>query len=636
MQSSASTPLRRLAYPALLIGAIALGAVLRWPILSSGFYADDFDHHAMQVGAYPVPRARFDMFNFGNGSATENRALMQSGHFPWWSDPRIHLSMFRPLSSALIAFDFAAFGLDAQYFHLHSLCWWALLVVACGLLLAELLPGSIAAIALVFFALEEAHSYPVGWLANRSTLVATTFAFLALRDHVVWRRSAAPLARARSIVFVVLALASGEYALAALAYFAAFELLVSRDAWRVRARALGPVAGAALAYLVLRGALGYGIAGSGYYISPTASPVAFVGAVLWRVPVLVGDLMLGVVADWYTAGSPWRAAFLRTQWFTPQQWRALPDWHFWQVSIGIACLGVAILLVRKLPQLTGASNAAVARWLFVGALLSLVPASGGMASARLMVPASLGFDVLFAVLLVAAWDRLLHGRVLQRAGGLCGVFVLLYLHGYQAAERSQIDAYALRFRARVEQAWVLLADIDDTKIRGQSIAIVAASDLATAWYIPYILRMAGRPMPRAAWLLSGAGQPHDLERVADDAIDLTVITTSVDDMAVGSNYRAADRPFHVGDTVRLPAFAVRVLATLRGQPQRVRFTFPSSLDDGHYLFLFPGERGLRRIDLPKVGERLRLPRPVYPNGDSLELLRQDRLAATAAGEAPAR
>ncbi|HEX7480815.1 MAG TPA: hypothetical protein VF331_23640 [Polyangiales bacterium] len=634
MPSLASTALRRFGYPAALLGLLALGFVLRSPVLSAGFYADDFDHHAMQVGHYPVPRGRFDMFNFGNGSSAENRVLMQSGHFPWWSDPHIHLSMFRPLSSALIAFDFAAFGLDARFFHLHSFVWWGVLVVAAAWLLAELLPTPIALLALFFFVLEEGHDLPVGWLANRSPLVATTFGLLALRDHIAWRNSGSTAARWRSLGFCVLALSAGEYALSALAFLAAFELFGRNDALQVRVRALLPVAAAGLGYLVLRQSLGYGIEGSGFYISPSATPLSFLVALCWRIPVLTGDLMLGVVADWYTAGTPWRAAILRQQWFSPEQWRALPDWHTWQVLIGGVCLATALALVRWLPKLTAATTAAAARWLFAGAVLSLVPVSGGMAAARLTVAASLGFDVLFAVLLASAAQRIVRAGILGRIGAALGCFVLLYLHGFQAAQRAQIDSYSLRFRSRAEQAWVLSADLDDRKLSEQSLAIVAAQDLGTAWYIPYILQMAGRPMPRAAWLLSGAGQAHDLERVADNAVDLTVITSHVDGMAVGSNFRPADKPFQVGDQVRVPGFVATVLSTLHGQPQRVRFDFPSSLDDGHYVFLFPGERGLRQLSLPAVGGRLRLRSPVYPNDESFELLRQDREAEQRASHPP--
>ncbi|HEX2677311.1 MAG TPA: hypothetical protein VHM19_11740, partial [Polyangiales bacterium] len=135
--------------------ALVAGFLVRAPSLDAGFFADDFDHHAMQVGTYPVPRSRFDMFNFGNGTPSETRTLIDRGHFPWWSAPRIHLSMLRPLCSALIAFDFAAFGFQARWFHWHSLAWWALLVVAAALVLRSAMPQPMAALGVLLFALEE-------------------------------------------------------------------------------------------------------------------------------------------------------------------------------------------------------------------------------------------------------------------------------------------------------------------------------------------------------------------------------------------------------------------------------------------------------------------------------------------------
>src|SRR5262245_12580801 len=96
----------RFRFWAIVIIALSAGMALRWSVLDGGFFSDDMDHYAMRNGLYPVERSRLDMFNFSDGSAEENARLIQSGHFPWWTHPRVHLSMWRPLSSALMAFDF--------------------------------------------------------------------------------------------------------------------------------------------------------------------------------------------------------------------------------------------------------------------------------------------------------------------------------------------------------------------------------------------------------------------------------------------------------------------------------------------------------------------------------------------------
>lgn len=209
---------------AVIIG-LSIGVWLRWSVLDAGFFSDDFDHYAMRNGLYPVERAHLDMFNFSDGSQAENRALMQSGHFPWWTHPSVHLSMWRPLSSALMSFDFAVFETNARLFHVHSLIWWAALVLAVGSVLWQVLPKPSAAVAIVLFAIEEGHGLPVAWPANRSTLVASAFGFFALALHLRWRGRGRRLDRVGFIACSVLALAAGEYAFTPFAYLVAYELL---------------------------------------------------------------------------------------------------------------------------------------------------------------------------------------------------------------------------------------------------------------------------------------------------------------------------------------------------------------------------------------------------------------------------
>jgi hypothetical protein len=599
--------------------SITAGLLLRADVVYSGFYTDDFDHYAMHVGRYPVPRAPLDKFNFGDGTPVETRALVESGHFPWWSSPRIQLSMLRPVSSALIAADFWAFGLDSRWFHVHSLLWWCALVVAVTLLLGRVLPTPMAALAVLLFAIEEGHGLPAGWLANRSTLVATTFGVLAVHAHLVAREDGKRGMRVLSLVCVALSLASGEYAFGPLAYLFAYEFVTRTEPWMERVRSLAPAGVLAIAYLGLRGALGYGIAGSGFYISLTSDPLAFVRALVWRVPVLAGDLALGVPADWYLNGSPWRGALLRTGWFTPDQWRALPDWTAFHVALGAsALLGVAWAL-RRAARWVGPDHARTLQFLVIGAVLSLVPVAGSMVSARLTVAASIGFDALIAAALLRAFSLAQQtARIRSVVVAVLACTGLLYVHVHTASRRSQLDAMWHRERARLEYEWVMSAEVDAAELPGQRVFVVSTADLTSAWYLPYVRMAMGQSVPRSYTLLSGASQPHDLVRVSERAFELHVLTNNVGYMAVGGNYRSADEPFAAGDTVEFQGLRAEVIRVLYGQPHGVRFTFPKSVTDGEYVFLESTERGLRRVQIPAIGQSVRLRRPVYPNPQSLQ------------------
>jgi hypothetical protein len=629
MQTAPGRRLRislRLSFLISVIVAVSAGIFIRHSVLDAGFFSDDLDHYAMRHGVYPVSRSHFDMFNFSDGSAAENRALMQAGHFPWWTFPTVHLSMWRPLSSGLMAFDFAMFGSNARLFHVHSLMWWALLVIAVGTVLWQVQPKLTAAVALLLFALEEGHGLPVAWPANRSTLVASAFGFFALALLIRWRNTGHRRARFGFVVFSILALAAGEYAFTAFAYLAAYELLRPQATRVSVVHALWPVVAAAGVYLVLRQALGYGIEGSGFYISPTGTPFAFLTALSWRAPVLAGDLLFGVPADWYVLGTPWRERILDWNLFSPQVWYALPGWHAVQIGIGVLGLALLALLVWRLPRLLDEARARTLRWLLAGALLSLVPVAGTMVSSRLTVAASVGFDALYGELIVACATWLLTRSLPVRwraiAAVSCGL--LLWVHVYHSADRSYEEASWYAFHSDLERDWILTADLDERQVAKQDLIVFAAQDVMTTWYIPYLRLFVGRPPPRSAWILSGAPQAHDLTRVAPNAFELSVLTSDVERMAAGSNYRPLDAPMHVGDEVQLDGIQVKVLSALHGQPARALFTFDEPLESARYVFLHPTERGLRRVHLPAVGERIRLRRPVYPSKDALSAVRFDR------------
>ena len=78
-------------------------------------------------------------------------------------------------------------------------------------------------------------------------------------------------------------------------------------------------------------------------------------------------------------------------------------------------------------------------------------------------------------------------------------------------------------------------------------------------------------------------------------------------------YRADRFPLRVGETVALDGLKVEILALLTNKPYKVRFTFDKSLEDSSYLFLYSSGRGLRKFELPAVGERVRVPRAQFPN-----------------------
>ncbi len=594
--------------------ACAVGVWLHWPSVDSGFRGDDYVQAAMLRGDFSVERSRFDLFDFASGERADTAALRDFGYLPWWSVQDLRLRMWRPLASALMAADYAVFGEHARPQHLHSLAWLVAMLLSAALLLRALLPESIAALACVFFAMEEGHAVPVAWLANRSTLVATTFAFLACAAHVRVRQSAASthVSRMARVAFVALltslALLSGEYSFTALTYVLAYELLVAQGAASERVRASLPVLVPTLVYLLLHATLGRDVVGSGYYISPISSPVSFAMAALVRVPVLVADLVLGFPAAYYNMGSPFRSYVLSHHWFSPSAWRSLPDWTTGHAFIGWAALLGYLWLLRTLLRALPQEQRPALRCLGLGMLLALAPSASALPGGRLVGGAALGVCAVGATLLMQLSPLARGVPWLGRVGRSCLALWVLWVLGLQSVAQARGQSSWFAHESDALRVWSLDADLPVTNAAAQRIYVVATADFTTSVNLPWLRLMHGLPLSRSYRRLMPGSEPFDLRRLDAHTLEITVLTGDVRGDAVPSLYRDDNHPMVDGMRAQLPGLSVQVMRTLLGNPFVVRFRFDEDLDDEHMWFLQCTAEGLRRIHMPKVGEVLRLPK----------------------------
>ena len=146
--------------------------------------------------------------------------------------------IYRPLTSATYALNHALGGLEPAGFHLVNLLLHAgvsLLVLALALRLGLPLAG--AAFAAALFAVHPIHVEVVANVAGRKDLLASGFALLALLAHDAALRKGRLYAALPALALAA-ALFSKESGVAALAFIAAWDLLVARAEWsRHKARA---------------------------------------------------------------------------------------------------------------------------------------------------------------------------------------------------------------------------------------------------------------------------------------------------------------------------------------------------------------------------------------------------------------
>lgn len=622
-----------LRYALFALACAAVGVLLRAPMLKSGFAIDDYAQLAMLDGTYPVPREPWDLYNFSDGTAEEADTLRHKGFFPWFTHREIRLSMFRPLASALVALDHQLFGDDALPFHIHSALWWVGSVLAVAWLFAAFLPRGVAYLALALFAVDESHTLPFGWIANRCSVGSLFFGTLGLIAYVRYRERGGAVLPAACALCFTLAVAFGEYGLSFAPYVAAYELwrlLREREprapllpALTRHALVMWPAALPCIAYLALRRALERGPLHSGVYVGPDGDPAGFAWLLLQRVPVLFADVFAGIRSDSWNVGNlmvhPWVAqGLLDASWLhEPGPWRRAHT-AVGVVTIVIALIGWRIVsrrLDRDAARPDGERVASL-RWLAWGSALSILPVVGSFPSSRLMSIAEIGMAAVLAASVV--WclrdfaARFKAARVRTLLAGIAGTAVLV-LHLVVAAHASYQESVNVKYTSMAIRKRNLTIEADKKRLHLQRVVILSALEYGTSLYVPFVLARHGRKPPRSCWPISLSPGPHvlirDTERSFRFAPDAgyQLMANAPEEL-----FRDPNVPFKRGDVVDLGGLTITVLETNGKHIQLIRVEADVPLDDRTLLFVVAGPSGLRRFDMPPVGGLARLPPPTLP------------------------
>lgn len=591
-----------------VLGIVVLGLALHALLLQAGFGMDDYAQLAMLHDAYPVKRQAWDLFSFSRGTPPEVQALMDRGSLAWWSFPALKLSALRPLSSLLMWLDVKLFGTWTIGHHLHSFVWWSAMLGAAALLLRRLLPPRWALLALLLYALDECHVYPIGWLANRNALVAATFSMLALWAHVRHREDGWARGRVLAPAMLLLAFLGGEYALCILPFFVLYELLAAPGERAARARALLPMLAVFVAYVLVHRSLGFGSFGSNVYVDPIREPLAYLGRAMLRVPILLADMFMAL---------PTGKASL-----TPER-QQLQAW------LGPVALLLIVVLARAAAQRRPQEQRARLWWLLLASTAAVLPVASSFVSARLLLIPAVGGHAVVAAVLLDAWDRIRAPQTRRRALTIVqGVVAtaLLFGHTLLATYWSlEEQAAMVRLNVGTRQASMMM-QVDDKKVSGQRLVVLSVGDPMSLLYPPTVRWLNGRPMPRSWWVLSMAPHPHLLTRTAPDTIELSVVGGSMLSGPVEQLFRRPSQPLRVGDEVHLDGMRVRILGVdPKSRPNRVEYRFDAPVDDPSIVFLLCTRKGLIRYPMGPVGVPLPIPPPKLPL--VLDIDEQDRRGA---------
>jgi hypothetical protein len=389
------------------VGCILLGLCLLSPSLWTGLVAGDHLREPVlrdESGLISLSQRAVDLARFADGRSEMPSASSHARVFPW-AAPDAVLVYLRPLSSAVDRIDLRFWPANPLLMQLHSLLWFGLLLTLVAAAYRRF--GAYRhgfSLALLLFAVDDAHAPIVGWIANRNALVALCLALPALLVHDRQRRSGFVHGVWLGPVLFLLGLIAGDVAISVFAYLVAYALCLDRGRWYARFGTLLP-------YVVTLGtwklaciALGNAASGSGSYVDPLREPLAFARLACERLPVLGLDLLAGPFADFsklYPVLSPsLRVGVLLLALFVLGVFalalrpllRRDSSLHFWVTGTGLSLLPLCVTLPDD-RLLLGPGIGAMA---VIGALIEL-----GWAERRSLLPA-LGVGVLATVHLIAA------------------------------------------------------------------------------------------------------------------------------------------------------------------------------------------------------------------------------------------
>jgi hypothetical protein len=557
---------------------IVLGVVLSSPCLFTARVADDLWQQLMlrpSGGIAGVEHRAWDLFRFASGDPHSARQLMDAGVFPWWADPHARLSFFRPLTSITHWLDYQLWPGGAAGMHLHSLIWFgALLAVVAAIYRRFCESQGAAHLALLLFAIDDAHAPSVGWIANRNMLVALCLALPALLLHDHFRRTRSRLAACLGPLALALGLCAGEAALVVCAYLAAYAVFLDRGSFRDRYGSLWGYAAVVLVWRVLVSGLDYGVSGSGLYVDPVTSPLAFARVAAERLPVL---LLAQLALPW---SDFWELYPLTAPALRP-------------AILGLACLVVAAfaMLLRPLWQ-----QRAEIRFWALGGVLALVPMCATFPHDRLLLGAGVGAMALVAELLRRAF-RLRQWPALVALGAIhlaLPPFLLPLRAGHVADLNAPLNAANDSIPSGPEVA-------------RKSVVLLNPPLDPFAAYLPIYREAAGRPRPRhLLWLATGVSE------LTVTGIDSHTIRVRAREGFLSSTsqlmLRDPRRPPGLGETIELGAASIRVTTSMPdGRPREIEVRLRQPLASDELVWMQWSEDGYAPFRLPAAGESVVVP-----------------------------
>ncbi|TET31620.1 MAG: hypothetical protein E3J72_22170 [Planctomycetota bacterium] len=579
------------------LAVAAIAVVLALPSLWGGLLADDYYHRLVihRPASYPdvLPHA-LDTYRFADGDPDHARRLMDFGALTWYANPEFKAGFWRPLTSITQFVEHKAWPNSPWLMHLQSILWYGALALAVAFLFRRFMGVTLAAgLAALMFAIDDAHNWPVGFLANRHGLIACLFGVLALLMHDSWRREGKHAKGVAAVALFILALLSGEGGIGTVAYLAAYALFLDTGTWKRRAASLAPYLVVVIVWRIAWSAMGYGLEGTGLYTDPLREPLKFFMFFWIQAPLLITG---------QAAQPPAEIQGLITifQPLTILLFAAIAGFFLW-----------AAWRIMKKDR--------VARFFGAGALMALVPACASLPHNRNLMFAGIG-----AFALIGLWLAQLSQRTTVKRLTKAVAVVLIGIHFILAPLMLMLLS---RFPLGPNTAWENFSRIPGMdEIDGRDLIIVNHPAPMLPYYYLGDRATNNEPLPAHTRVLGQVFSP------------VTVTRTSPTQIRVRCEYGFSDyfsrilnglcRKMSVGDEVRVTGMTARVTeAEDTGLPIEAVFTFDRNLDDDSLVWMQWSEDSFKPFNPPAIGESVELEPVWLPFG--LTIAKFDKLVRRA-------
>lgn len=582
-----------LEHPRMPLFAALTAIVLLLPVLATGLMMDDHAHKMLVLEQrYPGgPRGTWDLFRFLDDDPQALKAVVEKGMWPWWSVQGFRLAFFRPIASLLHTVDYHLWPNAHWFMHAESILIFAAAAFLATRFYRRLLgPTVCAGLAGLMFAIDDAHSMVIAWIANRHSIISTALGIGALLAYDKVRKEQwkpglfiGPLAFACGLL-------AGENGVSTLPYLLAYALFLDDATWRKRLISLIPYGAISALWAIGYKLGGYGAAGGAFYIDPIRQVGDFVPAIFVRMPVLLTGQLAAPPAD---------------------AWMSLPP----EKTGGLVLTGVVVLgIIATALALVLRGNRTAAFFAF-GMTLSLVPACATWPSDRNLLFAGLGGFGLVAQMLTATRDHLAKPiRVLAAIVG--GLFI--FLHLVVAPLFLPLRAYATGKMLEGYTNRAIQSVPGEGVINDKMLVVIDAPDSVISNTVIAAKVNAHNTLPKAFRVLSTAVQGTlKLRRIDEKTLSLVMSAGHMHE-PTATVFRDPKRfPLRLGDKIDAAGMTMDVVSmTADGQlPERIDFHFDRSLDDPYYVWIYWDKRQYAPLPMPKVGEEKEL--PVIPYGEAL-------------------